>query len=201
MKSSYAERVSEYYSELLRKHGDSVASLDWGSTESQRLRFQVLAEVGVWSGQSVLDVGCGRGDFWSYLADHGYQGRYVGIDITPGMVELAKLKFRNTDFRVADILREHIDGVPCDYVVASGVFYLEVGNNQRFFRAMLRRFYGLANIAVAFNMLSSHGPPPEPGEYVFNPGWVLEECLKLSRCVILRHDYKNNDFTVYVFQQ
>ena len=53
----------------------------------------------------ILDVGCGTGRIHDalmrrlVLRPHGY----VGADVTPGMVERARSKFPEADFRVADI--------------------------------------------------------------------------------------------------
>jgi len=55
---------------------------------------------------SVLDIGCGDGDFLSLCLDHGY--RCVGVDFSSGMIEKAKknVNAANCDFICGDIYDE-----------------------------------------------------------------------------------------------
>lgn len=59
---------------------------DWPRREILDGQLLVLLENP--SGKVILDVGCGEGRFSRLLAAHGAQ--VVGIDIVPGMIELAK---------------------------------------------------------------------------------------------------------------
>ena len=54
------------YSRLANEHGFDPRALNWGSRESQNLRFAVFAQVGRLDGASILDVGCGQGDFFFF---------------------------------------------------------------------------------------------------------------------------------------
>ena len=83
----------DYYRRLIGRYGTDPRALDWGGAQSQRLRFTVLAGVGPLRGASVLDVGCGQGDFYAWLTEAGHGVDYHGIDITPGMVEIARGRF------------------------------------------------------------------------------------------------------------
>ena len=51
-------------------------------------------------GIKLLDAGCGVGTLCSYLPKGV---KYVGIDISPEMVEVARLSYPLEDFRVADM--------------------------------------------------------------------------------------------------
>jgi demethylmenaquinone methyltransferase/2-methoxy-6-polyprenyl-1,4-benzoquinol methylase len=53
-------------------------------------KSQLIADAGIQSGWTVLDLACGTGDLAFAAAHHG--ARVVGLDITPLMVELARDK-------------------------------------------------------------------------------------------------------------
>ena len=61
------EIIIERYSKRFRKHGDDIQSLASGNEQRRAIRFQVLSGVGDLNNSSVLDLGCGLGDFYGYL--------------------------------------------------------------------------------------------------------------------------------------
>jgi ubiquinone/menaquinone biosynthesis C-methylase UbiE len=68
-------------------------------------------------GQRVLEVGCGLGDLLAKLKP----SRGVGIDISSRMVEKARRRHPQLDFRVADVERDALPEGPFDYIVLSDV--------------------------------------------------------------------------------
>ena len=56
-----------FYEALLKKYGKSYKALNWGSLENQKKRFEVIADVGLKAGDSILDVGCGLSDFYGWI--------------------------------------------------------------------------------------------------------------------------------------
>ena len=76
--------------------------------------LQRIARFHVLPGASVLEIGCGSGDLLAALEP----GRGVGVDVSPRMVELARTKHPELEFRVA--AGEELDlGETFDYVVLS----------------------------------------------------------------------------------
>jgi SAM-dependent methyltransferase len=210
-------RQIEYYEGLLEKHGESYLALDWNSPESQRLRFKVLKEIFVYgrksTGISVLDVGCGFGDFYGFLKAEGVIHRnrisYTGYDIAPRILEVARRKYPDARFELKDVLEDR--RVPkFDYVFCSGALTLRTSEKDEHFdfvKEMLFRMYDLCSCGVAVNFLSEGALPissPEDtnsGRYFF---FKPEEIVNFVRFVcnrfILRHDYHAGDFTVYMFK-
>ena len=47
--------------------------------------------------QKVIDIGCGTGDFYQIVKS--LKLKYIGIDSSPSMLQRAKLKYPNVDFR------------------------------------------------------------------------------------------------------
>jgi ubiquinone/menaquinone biosynthesis C-methylase UbiE len=54
------------------------------------------------TGLPVADLGCGPGHVTAWLAERCE--RAVGIDLSPQMIELARRRYRNAEFRVGDLL-------------------------------------------------------------------------------------------------
>ncbi len=69
--------------------------------------------------QTVLDVGCGTGEFSRLLANRADQ--VIAIDLSPNMIEVAKERssqFSNIDFQVADVLKWQFPAEKFDAIVA-----------------------------------------------------------------------------------
>ena len=200
MPNDYIRKVQHHFSALIKKYGDSVRAVDWGGEEQQRLRFEVLSSAWPIRDCSVLDVGCGRGDFFDFLKSKGFNGNYLGLDITEEMVSLSKVRFPQASFEVRDIL---VSPLPTrfDFVVASGIFYIHQEDHLRYSQELIRALFNQTERVLAFNMLSALTKDQEPHESYFNPGEIVSFCQTLTPFVSLRHEYKQNDFTVYMYKQ
>jgi SAM-dependent methyltransferase len=194
------ERNVRIYSERVSQHGYDVKALGWGSRESQARRFAVLSEVGKLDGSSVLDVGCGLGDFYAWMRRRRLRVRYTGVDITPGMVDKARQRFPEMQFRVCDVLDGSQRVAAHDYVLSSGIFTHCGRSAVEFLEAMVRRMFDLSKRALAFNCLSGWAEKKERGEFHADPLNVVSFCRTLTPRVVLRHDYHPRDFTVYLYR-
>jgi SAM-dependent methyltransferase len=89
-----------------------------------RRRHLATQTVRSYSQPSVLDVGCGSGRIGEFVLEAG-ASRYVGIDFSAPMVELARDRLERFDQRVRlindDFLTAPIDGA-FDVVLALGLF-------------------------------------------------------------------------------
>lgn len=195
-----------HYEEVLGKYGDSPQGVNWADAESQNLRFQILSEIGDLSEKRIHDVGCGLGHFVDFLTIKGVKCDYVGSDISDKMIEKARKRLPKVQFHVADILNDVTpDWMPSDYIFTSGLFYARASNNKRvwqqFVEAMLRKMFTLAREGIAFNMLTSYVDYEEGHLFYLPPGDMLDFCVQnLSRRVVLRHDYRLWEYTVYVYR-
>lgn len=192
--------VLSWYGAQLSRHGFTPKGLGWNRPESQRLRFEALLELGDFRGRTVLDAGCGFGDFLAFLNNAGAAPRrYVGLDMCPEMVSRCKERFSggSASFFCADVLCFEPEQ-SFDLVVASGLFGLRSECSRERIAPTLRRLYSWADIGLAANFLSRLSPRhAKTGCYV-DPRRVWNIATALTPAVRLRHDYLPNDFTIYL---
>jgi len=88
---------------------------DWYAKTFGARLVALLRERGLPPGAAILDAGCGTGSFALMLAREGY--RVTGVDLSPGMIERARMKdvAVDVDWRVGEItaleLGERFDAV------------------------------------------------------------------------------------------
>jgi len=189
-----------YFNSLVEKHGIDPRALDWGGAESQRLRFSILAGIGPLGRASILDVGCGQGDFYGWLAEEKVDVDYHGIDITPAMVDIARARFPGARFDVRNVREDSPAERSYDFVFASGVFYLRRHEPFDFLCRMVEAMFACCRKGAAFNSLSAWAPRKEAGEFYTDPLDVVSFCRTLTPRVILRHDYHPQDFSIFLYK-
>lgn len=102
-------------------------------------------------GSSVLDAGCGTGDFSQLLKKMGVKD-CLGIDICAEAIEIAKRNYPSQDFVHADFLETELEQF--DYVFCSGGLSLKLhGDNYAFLEAMVRKMWELSVAGTAFNFM------------------------------------------------
>ncbi|MCX8108046.1 MAG: methyltransferase domain-containing protein, partial [Verrucomicrobiae bacterium] len=62
--------------------------------------------LGIEAGMDLLEVGCGTGQLTELLASWVRPGRVTGVDFSPCMLERARAKCPNADFKLLDICNE-----------------------------------------------------------------------------------------------
>jgi len=193
----------ERYEKRLQEFGYSPETLGWGAQGRQEVRFSVLAEPALrMPDSSVLDVGCGFGDLYDFLVQRGWRGRYTGIDIVPGLLEVARRRHASLDVRELDITDDAASLDEHDFVISSGVFNaaLPSGSNQDHIEAALGNMHRRARFATCVDFLSTYVDFQKPGAHHTDPGWALTVAKRLTRRVLLRHDYMPYEFSIFLFR-
>ena len=198
--SARRERIAAFYGGLLERHFGGLRACDWGTRQTQEIRFEILAQVLPLRGKRVLDVGCGLADFADYLAARHGRLTYEGVDIAPPMIEEARRRHPGLSLRVLDILREDPGG-PYDLVTANGIFYLLGEDPEPHMQRLIARMWQLTRSAVAFTSLSTWGSRCDPGEFYADPLATADFCRTLTPWVVLRHDYLPHDFAIYMYRE
>lgn len=194
------EYLISFYDKNLQLHGDRPEALRW-SPEGQRARYCLMLEVAQsLGGRRVLDYGCGKGDFYGFLRDRGIDLTYVGMDINPKLIDLARSKYPGCDFRVFDIeeqpLRETFD-----YVFLCGVFNNRVEGVTDTMKNVLLRLFRHTREALAVNALSAYTPDKAPELHYVSPEELMAFAMeRLTPHVTVRHDRVPNDFTMFLYR-
>ncbi|WP_456431624.1 class I SAM-dependent methyltransferase [Nitratifractor sp.] len=179
-----------FYKEQILRYGVTAQGVAWDSARTQRRRFAVLAEqLGDLRASTLVDAGCGFGDFYLYLEERGnLPRRYIGIDLVPQMVDAAR---ERTGCRILqrDILRQSLP--VADWYVASGSMNLLSRTETAIF---IRRCYEHARKGFVFNLLEGR---EREGEFSY---WQLREARELLRPLGARVEivtgYLEGDMTV-----
>lgn len=198
------ETIRKYYESKMGKGLPDYGVLGWESREAQDLRFEILLSAVEPEGKTLLDIGCGMGNLFQFLRSRKLNVAYTGVDILESMVEQAKLKNPGAEIYHADIFKNNIfTGRTFDFIYASGIFNIDLGNNSEFLCRALELMLDLSGEAVVFNLLHRDSPDREAGYSYFHPDDVrsMVECMqeKVGRLEIIEN-YLHNDFTVVCYK-
>ena len=195
------ELIVKRYRQRLAESGNDIQTLASGNRERQQIRFKILSEVGDLNDHSVLDLGCGFGDFYQHIKERGIRVEYTGYDICPDFVSICKTRFRDARFEVKDIQTDRINQ-NFDYIISSQTFNNKLvhEDNKAVMTDIIHKAYELANIGVAIDMLSTYVDFEEEHLYYYNPEEIFRFCKSVSKRVSLRNDYPLFEFTIYLYQ-
>lgn len=202
-------KSSNIYKQKFKKHGVDPKSLLWKTRGAAHQRFrQFWAEID-FNNKSVLDIGCGFGEFGKFLLKR-YKGvDYTGIDVVSEFIETAKKEVPNGKFEVKnfnDSTSKTVTYHRSDIVIASGVLNSNIGNqleNLEYRKKAIKKMFSLTNDILAFNIAGCH---PAPANKKNCNVWysdsleILEYCTSLTHRVILRANYHPRDFTIFMYK-
>jgi len=179
----------------------TVKSLGWKGDESQQKRFEVLSKLADLNGSSIMDLGCGQGDFKAFL-DNRFSGfAYIGIDQMPEFIAEGERRYghlANTEFYQTDFSSVELPTV--DYVIASGALGYRCAK-PNWFNEVIAKMYASATHALAFNMLDIATFPDHPLLVGHDAEKVVAFCKILSSKVELIRGYLEDDFTVVMHRE
>lgn len=195
------EFLITFYSTQLKLHGDRPEALRW-TPEGQRMRYRLLLELADdLEGKKILDYGCGKGDFLSFLEERNIRARYTGMDINPELIALASAKHPDASFRVMDVEEEAL-GEGFDYVFVCGVFNNNVAGATESMKNALRKLFARTRLALAVTGLTSVVPRRERELNYVSPVEMVDFALReLTPHLVLRHDRVPDDFTLFLYRR
>jgi SAM-dependent methyltransferase len=205
--SSILRDVAVYYASKLEAHGSTAQGVDWNGIDSHETRHrQFLRLIDGYPNGSVIDLGCGFGDFLRFLRTAGHQGRYLGYDIAPSMIEKARELHGESNDHQWRIGAEPAE--VADFAIASGIFNVkgDVPNEiwTRYLHETIDVLAQVGRRGFAFNVLSmsSDADCRRPSLYYADPADMLSYCLsRYGRSVALLQDYGLYEFTVLLRHQ
>jgi SAM-dependent methyltransferase len=201
--NSIRSEVAAYYSSKLALHGPTSRGVDWNDDVSHELRHrQFLRLFRDDREASVLDLGCGFGDFCRFLRAAGYHGPFVGYDVAPNMIaEASRLHGEATcQWRVGAEPSE-----VADFAIASGIFNVKgdvpIDAWSQYVHDTIDTLARAGRRGFAFNVLSLSSDPERraPNLYYADAGEMLSYCLRrYGRSVALLQDYGLYEFTMII---
>lgn len=198
------KQTADYYAGKLAAHGATALGVDWNSQQSQTQRHhQFLRLLGPERSASILDLGCGYGDFLRFLRAEGYVGRYIGCDVAKEMIDAARILHGETPDRAWRVGAGSEEGA--DYAIASGIFNVRGAvSTEEWIEYVHQTIDVLAQLGsrgFGFNVLTRSGDPTlrRPDLYYADPAEMMTHCLgKYGRSVAVLQDYGLWEFTLLV---
>jgi SAM-dependent methyltransferase len=200
MKDKDKQEYIERYTNRLNIFGYSPETLGWGKNGRQDIRFSVLSQSIINTPDcSVLDIGCGFADLYTYLLNNGWKGRYVGVDLVPSLLKVAKEKNSDLELYNYDIEQSKVLG-KFDYVVASGIFNAKLNDadNQQHIINSLTCMMEIANKMICVDFMSTYVDFQKEGSWHTDPAWLVNQINKLTKRFSLRYDYMPFEFAVFL---
>lgn len=196
MSSNVADEQSELYGEKIRRHGDTTDGLIWGTRVKQQHRFEQIraALEPDLESPSVLDVGCGTGDFHAWLQEQGIAHDYTGVDITPEVLEMASEKFDDVELVECDLAETSLSS-QYDFVTLSGTLHalpesVEAEQMRAYARRLIEGMFEHTRHAMVFNFMTTYVDYRDEDLLYLDPTRLFDFCQhELSRHVELRHAY------------
>ncbi len=180
----------EFYQNNYETHGITAQGVAWDSTHTQRRRFSMIAScLGDINQVSMVDAGCGFGDFYLYLKEQdNLPKNYVGLDLCAPMVEEARVR-TGCKIEQRNILQQSLP--VADWYVASGSINLLTRMETRIF---IQRCFAKSKQGFVFNLLEGR---EREGEFSY---WKVHEvlalCYDITTNVQIKEGYLEGDLTV-----
>ena len=205
--------MKNFYKENLEKHGDDVKSLGWGSTFSQEKRFEALLRLGISDKDSLIDIGCGFCDFYTFAKNNNVTLDYCGIEIFKPIYDKAikkhkenlskEFKILNANYKDSNI--KSLIKKDYDWAIASGVFCFDdkENNDNTKLISNISKMFDLVKKGLGINFLSlKTNNKVKKGFKHYDPDQILKLIKKnITTEVKLVDDYLHNDFTIFLYKK
>ena len=186
----------QFYKNALKKHGITPKGVCWLDGARQQLRFDVIHSFLPHNllSYSLVDAGCGFGDFYHFLEKSGnLPQKYIGIDAVDEMCHITQQQTQQSVLH-ADILKEELP--VADYYVCSGAMNILTKFETIIF---IRKCYKASRKGFIFNVLYGNN---ESDIYNYLNKKSLHNIAKELEVkeLRLRDDYIENDITMGFFK-
>ena len=177
------------------KWNHSPVAVGWldGRT-NQAKRFETLVDIGIESGDSVLDVGCGVGHLIDHFNNIGLEVQYTGLDTNRFAIEQAKKIYVNETFvqGTLDVIDETYD-----WGLASGVFNYEFPKLEML--ETVNQLVSKVDKGVAFNLLNGSKKYSSESYEYYQPVEIFSLLNRRGAlCSVVQNYGIENDFTIYI---
>lgn len=212
------EYLISYYDRRVGLLGKTPAALGW-SEKGQLTRYE--AALGLFNfdfdglhpgkckrnknknsspeGASLVDYGCGMGDFYGFLLGKGISGiHYYGFDINPGLISIAQARYMEKSggrgffsFGVLDIDTGELPG-SYDYSLICGVFNQRMDGVLDSAKRCIEKVWSRTKKALVFDALSGgkdwRGKEKDAWLQYHDPEEMLEFAKKIPGAAASLHE-------------
>jgi cyclopropane fatty-acyl-phospholipid synthase-like methyltransferase len=188
------EKAVKRYSERFKKKGVSPTALGWGSKKDQLKRFEVIIEQCNLEGKTVMDIGCGFADLFSYLSINNINVDYIGVDIVPEFIDYCEKEYPQQEFYCKNVMLDFDQLPSTDIVVALGIlnYNFDEVSNFEYSKLFIKKIFKIAREKVIIDFLSKHRTEEYPKEdfvYYHSPEKVFKFMTSLTNDILLAHNY------------
>lgn len=137
-------------------------------------RALAIKNLSLQKGDSVIELGCGTGlNFPPLLAEIGPGGRLIGVDLTPGMLDVARLRVERAGWQNVELIQSDIAAYDfpagVNGVLATGLFGY-ITEYDRVIKTASQALVAGGHLAIL------DGKQPEK-----LPAWLFKIVLRLGR--------------------
>jgi len=181
-----------FYKESIEEFGISAKGVHWNSKYTQYKRFEIITKLikKDIKNSTLVDVGCGFSEYYNYLENnHKTPNKFIGIDCETDMIDISKKRFPNLDFYVKNVLFDEL--LVADYYTCSGALNILTIDEVEIF---IKRCFKYSKKGFIFNFLKN---------LTFSrikKYEILDICEQYTKNIIIKEDYLDNDFTVYMIK-
>lgn len=198
LNNSDSDFIKELFLEYLNDYREWWKALWWEWNKEQYLRFQVILSCIEWENNSLLDVWCGIWDLYKYIQWNNSIKIYTWVDILENSINIAKNTYPDWNFYLIQDIQE-IKENTFDYIVASGIFAVNIENAKEKYLSMIRELFLKSKKWFVFNMLDKNFILKDAPEIIqFSPNEILDFCKTITKNVKLIQGYLPIDFTIYM---
>lgn len=202
------EVIKNHYKKCFIQHGDNHLGADWTKEKDLHTRYDIMLSIINKSANEnkILDFGCGTGMLYDYICSKDIKNiAYNGIDINEILIEKAKFKFKNINFKIGDIVKQPDVLENYDYIICNGVFTEKLTLTHQemfdFFSNALTILFKKVNIGIAFNLMSKNVDYERNDLFHVGHDQLTYFLTKnLSRNYIIRNDYGLYEYTTYLYK-
>jgi len=179
---------NEFYSESIQEFGISAQGVRWNNKHSQYKRFEAITKriKKNISSSTIIDVGCGFGEYLSYLqTNKKLPSKYIGLDCEENMINICNKRYPNEEFHLLDVLND--DLIYGDYLISSGALNILPYEHLEVF---ISKCFEYSQEGFIFNSLKN---------LTFNnvkQYEIVDICKKYSDNITVYDGYLDNDFTI-----
>lgn len=144
------------YNNFLKKYKDDSRSsiVAWTLPGSQERNFKMVRQY-INDGDSLLDYGCGIGDFIKDLKDNDINiSNYLGVDINKNFINIAKETYPENNFKTIKSINDITEN--WDKIVAIGVFTWFITKEE--FIQIIEKLYDICNKQIIITVLKGKTP-------------------------------------------